>query len=137
MCDSRPYSRKLPAPGARAMQASGAGFWECDLLNGAAWFSDWFRQRLSWPEVIKRQTLHDLRLAMQSDTWDLLLRTLRAHLEQGTPLDLEFQVQLGEGLTQRWRMRGSAQFNEFRHPTHFAGTMCDVSAGRAPRSQPT
>ena len=106
-------------------------------MNGAAWFSDWFRQRLSWPEVIKRQTLHDLRLAMQSDTWDLLLRTLRAHLEQGTPLDLEFQVQLGEGLTQRWRMRGSAQFNEFRHPTHFAGTMCDVSAGRAPRSQPT
>jgi hypothetical protein len=113
------------------MAASGSGFWECDLLNGAAWFSDWFRERLPWPEAGKRQTLHDLRLAMQPETWELLLRTLRAHFEQGTPLDIRFQVQVTDGHTQQWRMRGSAQLNEFRHPTHFAGTMCDVSAERA------
>jgi hypothetical protein len=36
MCDSRPYSHNLPARGARAMQASGDGFWELDLADGSA-----------------------------------------------------------------------------------------------------
>src|SRR5271168_3958662 len=131
MCDSRPYSQKSPAPGARAMQASGDGFWELDLADGSAWFSDWFYPRLQGSDPARWPALSDLRPIMSSTTWDSLLRQLRSHLEERTPLDAEFQVQLPQGQTEWWHMRGIAQRNDAGHPTHFAGHVRDVSADRA------
>jgi PAS domain-containing protein len=131
MCDSRPYSRKSPVPGARAMQASGDGFWELDLADGSAWFSDWFCTRLQWSETSRRPAFGDLRPIMSSETWAALLRKLRSHLEEQSPLDAEFQVQLATGQVEWWHMRGSAQRNDTGHPTHFAGCVRDVTATRA------
>jgi two-component system, cell cycle sensor histidine kinase PleC len=128
MCDSRPYSRKSPAPGARAMKASGVGFWELDLADGSAWFSDWFCQRLQWTEEMRRPALSDLRPIMSSETWDTLLRHLRSHLEEQSPLDAELQVRLGAGQVEWWHLWGSAQRDDAGHPTHFAGCVRDVTA---------
>ncbi|HMH29328.1 MAG TPA: hypothetical protein VK580_12145 [Steroidobacteraceae bacterium] len=131
MCDSRPYSRKSPVPGARAMQASGDGFWELDLADGSAWFSDWFCARLQWSETSRRPAFSDLRPLMSSETWDALLLKLRSHLEAQTPLEAEFPVQLAKGQLEWWHMRGSAQRNDAAHPTHFAGCVRDVTATRS------
>ena len=128
MCDSRLYDGKQPAPGARAMQASGDGFWELDLADGSAWFSDWFCTRLQWSESARRPAFSDLRPIMSPETWDALLRKLRSHLEERTPLDAQFSVQLAAGQTERWQMRGSAQRNGVGHPTHFAGCIRDITA---------
>ena len=130
MCDSRPYSRKSPVPGARAMQASGEGFWELDLADGSAWFSDWFCARLKWGEISRRPAFSDLRPVMSSETWDALLRKLRSHLEEQSPLEAEFPVQLATGQLERWHMRGSAQRSDAGHPTHFAGCVRDVTGTR-------
>jgi PAS domain-containing protein len=131
MCDSRPYSRKSPVPGARAMRASGDGFWELDLADGSAWFSDWFFTRLQCSEASRHAAFGDLRPLMSSETWDALLRQLRSHLEQQLPLDAEFPVQLATGQLEWWHMRGSAQRNDTGHPIHFAGCVRDVTATRA------
>jgi PAS domain-containing protein len=131
MCESHPYRRNLPAPGARAMQASGDGYWELDPADGSAWFSDWFGTRLKWTEA-RRPAFHDLRPIMSPETWDTLLRKLRSHLEERLPLDTEFQVQLAAGRTEWWHLRGSAQRNTVGLPTYFAGCVRDVTAGRAP-----
>jgi PAS domain-containing protein len=131
MCESRPYRRNLPAPGARAMQASGDGFWELDLADGSAWFSDWFGTRLKCTEGPRRPAFHDLRPIMSPETWESLLRKLRAHLEEGSSLDTEFQVQLGGGRTEWWHLRGAAQRNTVGLPTYFAGCVRDVTASRA------
>jgi PAS domain-containing protein len=131
MCDSLAYGHNLPLPGARAMQASGDGFWELDLADGSAWFSDWFSARLHWTEAVRRPAFHDLRPIMSPEAWDALLRKLRSHLEERSTLDAEFQVQLAEGQTQWWHMRGSAQRNASGLPTHFAGYVRDVTALRA------
>jgi len=111
------------------MKASGNGFWEMDLADGSAWFSDWFYTRLRWVDSAKRPAFHDLKPYVAPDTWEQLLRQLRAHLEQRTPLELQFQVSLPDGATQRWQLHGMAQRNEAGHPTHFAGTVRDVGAG--------
>jgi PAS domain-containing protein len=128
MCDSRPYSRKSPVPGARAMQASGNGFWELDLADGSVWFSDWFCTRLQWSEASRAPAFGDLRPLMSSATWEALLRQFRSHLEQKSPLDAEFPVQLASGQLEWWHMRGSAQRSDSGHPTHFAGCVRDVTA---------
>jgi PAS domain S-box-containing protein len=67
---------------------------------------------------------------MAPDSWDALLRKLRSHLEERTPLDTEFQVRLAQGQTEWWHMRGSAQRTDAGHPTHFAGCVRDVTAIR-------
>jgi hypothetical protein len=130
MCDSRPYSGKSSVPGARAMQASGEGFWELDLADGSAWFSDWFCTRLQWGETSRRPVFGDLRPIMSSETWNALLRKLRSHLEEQSPLDAELAVQLATGQVEWWHMRGSAQRADTGHPTHFAGCVRDVTATR-------
>jgi PAS domain-containing protein len=112
------------------MKASGDGFWELDLADGSAWFSDWFCARLQWAETTKRPAFNNLRPIMLPATWDTLLRKLRSHLEEQTPLDTEFQVHLAEGQTEWWHMRGSAQRNDVGRPTHFAGCVRDVTAVR-------
>ena len=136
MCDSRPYSRKSPAPGARAMQASGDGFWELDLANGSAWFSDWFCARLQWGEASRPPAFGDLRPLMSSATWDALLRQFRSHLEEQSPLDAEFPVQLPTGQLEWWHMRGSAHRGDTGHPTHFAGCVRDITATRPAAEAP-
>jgi PAS domain-containing protein len=131
MCESRPYSGNFPSPGARAMQASGDGFWELDLADGSAWFSDWFCVRLQRPEGARRPAFHDLRPIMSPEAWESLLRKLRLHLEERSPFDAQFQVALAQGRTEWWHMRGSAQRNAVGLPTHVAGSVREVSAGRA------
>jgi PAS domain-containing protein len=113
------------------MQASGDGFWELDLADGSAWFSDWFCARLQWSAAVGRPAFHDLRPIMLPETWETLLRKLRSHLEERTPLDAEFQVRLAQGRSEWWHMRGSAQRNTVGIPTHFAGCVRDVTAARA------
>ena len=112
------------------MRASGDGFWELDLLDGSAWFSDWFCPRLQCSETPRRPAFGDLRALMSSETWNELLRKFRSHLEERSPLDAEFQVQLATGQIEWWHMRGSAQRNDTGHPTHFAGCVRDVTATR-------
>jgi hypothetical protein len=137
MCDSRPYNRKSMPPGVRAMQASGDGFWEVDLSDGSAWFSDWFFKRLGWTASARRTAFNDLRPCMAPQSWDSLLRAMRCHLEECTPLDARFQVQLAEGRIEKWQLRGHAQRNDRGHPTHFAGSVRDVSASPADGEDPS
>jgi PAS domain-containing protein len=115
------------------MQASGDGFWELDLADGSAWFSDWFCRRLQWSDPVRRSAFSDLRPIMTPETWEELLRQMRSHLEERRPLDTEFQVELSEGGAEWWHMRGSAQRNDAGHPTHFAGCVRDITANRAAR----
>jgi PAS domain-containing protein len=112
------------------MRASGDGFWELDLTEGSAWFSDWFCPRLNATEPVKRRAFSDLRPLMSPETWDALLRGLRSHLEERTPLDTEFQVQLANGQIEWWHIRGAAQRDGAVPPTHFAGCVRDVTAIR-------
>ena len=109
------------------MQASGDGFWEVDLSDGSAWFSDWFFGRLGWTETARRAAFHDLRPFMAPESWDALLRKMRAHLEECTPLEVKFAVQLPSGRIECWQLKGLAQRNDRGHPTHFAGGVRDLS----------
>jgi PAS domain-containing protein len=131
MCDSRPYNTKSSSPGTLAMQASGDGFWEIDLSDGSAWFSGWFCDRLGWTESAGRAAFNDLRPFLCAEAWDSLLRAMRSHLEERTPLEAQFQVQLAVDRIEWWQLRGVAQRNDRGHPTHFAGSVRAMTAPRA------
>ena len=118
-------------PGMRALDACGDGFWECDLIAGSAWFSDWFYRKLAWPHDAKRAALCDLQPALRPGGWERLMGTFRDHLEKDVPLDLEIEVEVevpGARL-ERWRMRGAALRNGAGQPIYLAGSMREETAG--------
>jgi len=122
-----PYARpKATKPGLRALDASGDGFWECDLIAGSAWFSDWFYRKLAWPRDVKRSTLCDLQPALRPGAWDRLMGTFRDHLEKGAPLDLEIEVDVPGARLERWRICGSALRNSAGQPVYLAGSMREL-----------
>jgi PAS domain-containing protein len=114
-------------PGLRALAASGEGFWEFDLLDGSAWFSDWFYQKLEWPPEDKRTTLATLEPAVDPTAWTMLMSHLRDHLERALPLDLEIEVLRPSQTRERWRLRGSALRNAAGRPVAVAGSVRDVT----------
>lgn len=118
---------KTTRPGLRALEACGEGFWEFDLIDGSAWFNDWFYRKLTWVRDAKRPALSDLEPAVRPAAWLELMAAFRDHLERGLPLDLELEVALADQPLARWRMRGSAERNDAGQPTYLAGSMCDVS----------
>jgi PAS domain-containing protein len=130
MRKSQPRTRKSPKPGLRALEACGDGFWEFDLLDSSAWFSDWFYRKLNWPTDAKRTTLLALQPLLQPTTWQELMRKFRDHLEQGLPLDLKLRIQVAGKQFEWWHLRGAAQRNAAGQPIYLAGSMCDVSADR-------
>jgi hypothetical protein len=134
MDGSLPRKRSAAKPGLRALEACGDGFWELDLKSGSAWYSPWFYQKLSWPTETRRTTLGELESVLKTESWTLLMAGIRAHLEQGRPLELDFEVAVpGVTVAPWWRMRGSALRNAAGQPVHLAGSMREVGADRGER----
>lgn len=128
MPESRLSSPSFVYPGALALAACGDGFWEFDLQEGSVWFSDWFHARLDWPREPRRRTLNDLETLIEPGAWKSFMAMLRGHLEQGFPLDVDLNLRLGSGRTERWKLRGRALLNAFNQPMAIAGSVRDVGA---------
>ncbi len=134
MDGSPPGKRTAAKPGLRALEACGDGFWEIDLKSGSAWYSPWFYQKLSWPTETRRTTLSELQSVLKAESWLELMARIRAHLEQGQPLELDFEVAMpGAAVSPWWRMRGSALRDAAGQPFHLAGSMREVGADRGER----
>jgi hypothetical protein len=129
-----PTKRTSMKPGLRALASCGDGFWECDLKEGTAWFSDWFYEKLAWARDGRRTTLTDLQPQLSPASWNELMAQIRNHLEQDAALDLEFDVRAVGDTLERWRMRGRAHRNAAGRPLYLAGSMREVDGAAEPPS---
>jgi hypothetical protein len=132
MDGSPPRKRRSAKPGHRALEACGDGFWELDLKDGSAWFSEWFYQKLDWASETKRTTLGDLESALRPALWAELMARIREHLEQGRPLEVDLEVTVADGSVRQWQLKGSAQRNGVGRPEYLAGSMREVAARTFP-----
>ncbi len=129
----KPATKDRP-PGLRALDASGDGFWELNLLDGSAWFSDWFYAQLHWTEERKPDSWASLRPAMRPEGWVAVLREMRVHLEEHTPFDVEVPIRVPDGGERWWRIRGRAERDSGRQPQYLSGVAHDISKERAERA---
>ena len=130
MPESTRQPRKPPGSLTGRPAAPGQGSWELDLLNGTAWYSDWFYQRFKWPHEVKRKRLDDLRPFLPCGAWEALLLAIRGHLEWQRPLDAEVRVQLPGNRVEWWRMQGALECNSRGKPMFLAGSMRDITEER-------
>ncbi len=133
-------AKQRPA-GLRALDASGDGYWELNLLDGSAWFSDWFLRQLDWRGETRQNSWSALRDYLTPASWARLLQNMRNHLEERTPLDLDVSVRASAKSasadakipTRCWRIRGAAERNSLGQPHYFSGVVQDVTRERAAR----
>ncbi len=132
----RPHRPPAPRPGEPPAEE---GLWELDLWNGSVWYSEWFRRRLQWPPHTVHRRLEDLKGYLVPSGWEALLQGIRAHLERQEPLDLNVAVQLHDGLTETWRIVGSAERTAAGQPVYLAGSMKDIAteAHAVPGGEPS
>ncbi len=121
-------------PTMREIESRGDGYWEVNLRDGMAWFSDWFYQQLGWPADTEQSSFSALQPLFAPASWQLLLRELRLHFEQGSPLDLEIVLQQPPDGARRWQFRGLVERDAIRQPVRIAGSVRDVTAERDGRS---
>jgi hypothetical protein len=126
---------KETLPGLRALAASGDGYWELNLLDGSAWFSDWFFMQLQWTREMRVSTWSALRGSLRPASWEDSLRRMRDHLETCAPFDLEVELDDGAGATRWWRLRGAAERHPSGQPRYLSGSATDISAARASRAR--
>ncbi|HLW25103.1 MAG TPA: hypothetical protein VKT22_12155 [Steroidobacteraceae bacterium] len=131
MTEPRSRSSKGAPPGLRALAASGDGFWEIDLIDGSAWFSEWFYQKLGWSPETKRAAVNDLKDALDPAEWEGFMRRFRAHLEQAVPFDPRLSVKCADGKREWWQLRGRAERTDGGLPIYVAGSARELSAAEA------
>src|ERR1700681_2009690 len=123
MANSIPHYPMDPATGPGEPAPGDEGLWELDLWSGSASFSDWFYGRLQWPVKVERHMLADLQPYLTPEAWETLLLGIRAHLELGTPLDLQIPVQVTVARTEWWRIQGSVERNTGGQPVQLSGSV--------------
>jgi PAS domain-containing protein len=126
---------KPRSPGLRALEASGDGYWELNLLDGSAWFSDWFFTQLQWTSEMRVSTWSALRDCLSPASWELSLQRMRDHLETRAAFDIEVEVENGAGETCWWRLRGAAERHASGQPRYLSGSATDISEERASRTR--
>lgn len=118
-----PAWRRLAA----CTSGSGLGHWHWDLIGGTAWYDGLATQWLSGG--VPLSTAKSLHARVHEDDREALLSAVRRHLEQNTPLDLEFRLKDPHSLT--WlRLRGRATRDGGALPVELAGTLEDVTDRR-------
>jgi hypothetical protein len=132
MSEPAPPPSNSRASGPNKPPGSGDGPWKLDLMNGTAWFSEWFYRRLQWPVQVSRKRLDDLRPNLQAGAWETLLHGIRAHLERQVPLEARIPVQLPGGQIEWWCMQGSVEHNAFGKPMYLKGSVRVISAEQRP-----
>ncbi len=121
--------------GSYAINSCGDGFWEIDLSDGSAWFSDWFYREFDWKTRDFRPTWASLNELIPAPGWDQLLRAMRQHLETDAPLDLDVAHPRPTGELAWLNFRGKADRNLQGMPLRLSGSVRDVSAERQLRER--
>jgi two-component system sensor histidine kinase/response regulator len=118
--------REIRARFERAIEGSSDGLYEYDLISGATWYSPSVREMLGYgadepfPASILELTPAAERFSVEEAT--------RQHVAQGTPFDVMFPVRHRNG-EKRWlRSRGRCERDEQGRPTHFSGSIQDITA---------
>ena len=124
--------REIRARFERAVQGSSDGLYEYDLIGGGTWYSPSVREMLGFgaddpfPQSILDLTPPAERFSVEE--------AVRRHVAQGTPFDVIFPVRHRNG-DNRWvRSRGRCERNDQGVPTHFSGSIQDISPQLAARA---
>lgn len=119
----------------RAMQGAQEGLWDArwtsgDWLNldNPVYYSPRFKSMLGFPDAEFPNVLRSWSGRVAPEEWDRLVATLRRHLEDRSPYDIEFRMRTKSDELRWFSARGQAIWDEQGNPIHMSGSLRDITA---------
>jgi PAS domain S-box-containing protein len=112
----------------RAVYGTSDGLYDWDLLTGHVWYAARFREIVGYSDADFPDTFSAFQTIVDEVDRGQVVGSIRAHLENRTPLDVRCRVKTAGGSTLWCRMRGEAERNAGGRPLRLAGSISDISA---------
>lgn len=119
----------------RAMQGAQEGLWDArwtstDWFNpdNPVYFSPRFKSMLGFADAEFPNVMRSWADRVASDEWTRLVTTLRRHMEDHSPYDIEFRMRTKNNELRWFSARGQAIWNDQGQPIHMSGSLRDITA---------
>lgn len=112
----------------RAVRGTSDGLYDWDLLTGHVWYAARFRAIVGYSQEDFPDTFNAFQSVVDERDRARVLASIRAHLENRTPLDVRCRIKTGVGTLLWCRMRGEAERSPDGRPLRLSGSISDISA---------
>jgi PAS domain S-box-containing protein len=109
------------------VQASADGHWDWDIRNKSVYFTPRFKQLLGFRSTEFPDTLESLTKALHPEDLKMTLGSIRAHLKDEDPFNVQFRLACKSGGYKWFRARGLA-LRKDGEPVRMAGSISDISS---------
>lgn len=116
----------------RAVQGAQEGLWDAKWTsadwfnpNNPVYYSPRFKALLGFADHEFPNVMGSWASRVQPEDWDTLVITLRHHLENRTPFNIEFRMVTQSGETRWFAAAGQAIWDELGNPVHMSGSLRD------------
>ena len=110
-----------------AIQGSGAGLWDRNMLTDRVDFSPRFKEMLGYEVAEMEDTFASFETRLHPEDHDRVLAALRDHLERRVPYGVDYRLRTRSGEYRWFHARGRAIWNEAGKPTRMLGSITDIT----------
>jgi len=121
-------AREVQERWARAVHGTSDGLYDWDLLTGHVWYAARFREIVGYSEREFPDTFNAFQHIVNEGDRGRVVASIRAHLENRTPLDVRCRIKTARGVLLWCRLRGQAERNPGGRPMRLSGSISDISA---------
>jgi len=114
-----------------AMQGTGDGIWDRDLLTGELFLAPRFKQLLGYKDHEFRSTVESWDAHIHPQDIEQVQKSRKAHITGNWPYDVQYRMRTMEDRWRWFRDRGQAIRDEQGRPVRMAGSIQDVTDLRA------
>jgi PAS domain S-box-containing protein len=112
----------------RAVRGTSDGLYDWDLSTGHVWYAARFRAIVGYAPEDFPDTFQAFQNTVHEEDRARVVGSIRAHLENRTPLDVRCRIKNASGQIVWCRLRGQAERNAAGRPSRLAGSISDISA---------
>ena len=110
-----------------AVQVSGNGIWDWNLLTDEVYYSPRFKQILGYKDNEMGHHFSTFESRLHPDDHDQILAAMHNHLQQGVPFDVKYRLRTKAGNYLWIYSKGQAIWDEASNPVRMAGSISDIS----------
>ena len=110
-----------------AVQVSGNGMWDWNILTDEVYYSPRFKSILGYKNDEIAHHFSSFESSLHPDDHVRVMEKVRNHLQHGVPFDVEYRLRTKNG-DYRWvYSKGQAIWDEANNPIRMAGSISDIS----------
>lgn len=113
---------------ALAMQGSRDGLWDWNLVTGASYYSERFKDILGCDDSALGTPIESFLSLIHEEDSERVASALQGHLERREPFDVEFRRRTATGELRWICSRGQALWDDAGRATRMAGSLSDITA---------